>query len=1082
MRWRLGVDLGSGSLGWCVLVLDDDGRPCKIEALGSRIFGDGREPARGDGQGKPLALARRQARAARRRRDRFKRRQAALLRHLTRDGLFPADIEAAKALEALDPFALRAQALSEALPLHHLGRALFHLGQRRGFQSNRKAGPDDDEQGKIACGIDRLRAAMAATGAPTLGAFLHQRRQQGLDANTIPSVRARLRPEPGAPSQKETGYDFYPGRALIAEEFDAILAEQARHHPAVLTEEVCRRLHEIVFHQRPLASPKVGLCTLVAGEQRLPKAHPLFQRRRLLELVNGLRIARRGESATALTLAQRDLVLARLKDRKKVAVASLIKALKLPDDVGLNHEDDLAGDELAAELANKKRFGPRWLALPLERQWQIIERLRDDQDEAQLLAWLESDCQLTPDQALATARARLPEGYGRFGLTATKRLVEVMQAQVVVYSEAVRLAGLGHHSDLRTGEVFDALPYYGVPLERHLLPGSGEPGDAEETRIGRLTNPTVHVGLNQLRRLVNRLIRRFGRPAEIVVEIGRDLKQGEEEKLRRARENKLNRVEAERRSAKLATLSQPDSGANRARLKLWEELNPENVMDRRCVYSGERISAEMLFSDAVEIDHILPFSATLDDSNANKILCLRSANRAKAKRSPYDAWGHTGAWPDIAERAAHLPKEKRWRFDADAMTRLEERGGFLARHLVDTQYLSRLAREYLAALYPETGEGSQHVWVSPGRLTEMVRRKLALNELLPDHNFGAGADQPKNRLDHRHHAIDAVVVAVIDRGLLQEMARASAREGDAGRERVIVPAPWPSFRDDLRTALATITVSHRCDHGTTAKGGLRRGQDQTAGRLHNDTAYGLTSERNDNAIPLVVHRVGLGTLEKAADIAQIRDPALRDLLTQATAGLKDKDKTFLAAVAAFAATAPAPFRGIRRVRVIEPLNLIVIRDRRTGLAYKGYKGDSNHRLDVWELPDGSWTWEIISTYQAHQPGQISPIRAENPTARKVLSLQRDDMVAVERVAGDRELLRVVKFSEKQLALAAPQEGGRLKARSEDKDDPFRYLYPSASTLKAWRARQVRIDELGRVMDPGFPARKSRRLTRPRGGS
>ena len=45
------------------------------------------------------------------------------------------------------------------------------------------------------------------------------------------------------------------------------------------------------------------------------------------------------------------------------------------------------------------------------------------------------------------------------------------------------------------------------------------------------------------------------------------------------------------------------------------------------------------------------------------------------------------------------------------------------------------------------------------------------------------------------------------------------------------------------------------------------------------------------------------------------------------------------------------------------------------------------------------------------------------------------------------------------------KGGALKARAIDKDDPFNYLYSSPNTLKAWNARQIRVDELGRVFDP-----------------
>jgi CRISPR-associated endonuclease Csn1 len=254
MRWRLGLDLGTDSLGWAVVELNERDEPIRIADAGSRIFGDGRDPQ----SGASLAVDRRDARAMRRRRDRFKQRQAALLKHLTLAGLFPADDDARQALAGLDPFALRAQALSEPLPLHHLGRALFHLNQRRGFKSNRKAGGKADEDGKIRLGANRLHAAMRDAGAETLGDYLHGLRASAANPNAIPSVRARLRPETGE-GAKGNGYDFYPDRQMLEEEFAAIWAAQAPHHPGVLTPEVHDRLFEVIFHQRPLKKPKIAL-------------------------------------------------------------------------------------------------------------------------------------------------------------------------------------------------------------------------------------------------------------------------------------------------------------------------------------------------------------------------------------------------------------------------------------------------------------------------------------------------------------------------------------------------------------------------------------------------------------------------------------------------------------------------------------------------------------------------------------------------------------------------------------------------------------------------------------------------------
>jgi CRISPR-associated endonuclease Csn1 len=1080
MRWRLGADLGTNSLGWAVIELDEDDRPIGIVTAGSRIFSDGRDPK----SGASLAFDRRAARAMRRRRDRFKQRQAALLKHLTEAGFLPADEAGRKALEGLDPFELRAMALREKLPLHHLGRALFHLNQRRGFKSNRKAdrGKNDDS-GKIRVGVARLHEAMRDAGAETLGDYLHGLRSASTDPNAIPSVRTRLRPETDEGARGD-GYDFYPDRQMLEDEFGLIWERQAPHHPEALTAENEERFFEIIFHQRPLREPKIGTCTLVPGEPRLPKAHPLFQRRRLLEEINALRIIMAGANPAPLTPQQRDVLYLKLKDRKAVSFETLRKALKLDPDARFNKEGenrrDLKGDEVAAELGAKTRFGTLWQHLSDEAQWEIVSRIRaqeSDEDEAMLVAWLRDAHGLTPEQANAVAGARLPEGFGRFGETATKKLSAALKADVVVYSEAVEKAGLGHHSDFRTGEVLDELPYYGAVLERHIMPGTGDPADPEEQRVGRLTNPTVHIGLNQLRRLLNRLIKRYGPPEQVAIELARELKLDEERKREINTRNRQNREAAVKRSEKLGEIGIADKGGNRALLKLWEELNSGNVLDRRCVYTGVLISVDMLFSGAVEVDHILPFSATLDDSNGNRLLCMREANREKRKRSPYEAFGHRADWEEIAARAARLPREKRWRFEPDAMSRFDAQGGFIARQLVDTQYLSRLAREYLSSLYPGSGDGSGHVWVSPGRLTEMLRRSWGLNSVLPDHNFGGGADQPKNRKDHRHHAIDAIVIGVTDRRLLMKIAREAGLRGHEAASRMTadLAEPWEDFSDEVRDVVRGIVVSHRPDHGTASKAGLPKGHDATAGRLHNETAYGLTGEKDEKGNDLVVHRVPLDALKKTDDIDAVRDTDLRAALHEWTFGLDGKD--FEARLRKFPELGPLQFRRVRRARVIEPLSVIPIRDR-NGRAYKGYKGDSNYRYDVWEMKDGKWQAEVVSMFDAHQPGWTSKIRKENPTAKKVLSLHRDDVLAIEP-QGKVDLVRVVKFSEKQLALAAPHEAGALKARAADKDDPFNYLYPSPNTLKSWKARQVRVDELGRVSDPGFPARKAARRRPPK---
>src|SRR5690606_20606632 len=141
---------------------------------------------------------------------------------------------------------------------------------------------------------------------------------------------------------------------------------------------------------------------------------------------------------------------------------------------------------------------------------------------------------------------------------------------------------------------------------------------------------------------------------------------------------------------------------------------------------------------------------------------------------------------------------------------------------------------------------SRQVWAPPGRLTAMLRGKWGLNGLLPDHNF-ADVNQPKNRKDHRHHAIDAFVVACTDRGLINRIARASAQAEEYNTDRLFpkggVPQPYDGFREDLAACLNRLVVSHKPDHGLPP--GAQKNVHVTSGQLHEETAYGLVDEEID---------------------------------------------------------------------------------------------------------------------------------------------------------------------------------------------------------------------------------------------
>ncbi|OBZ94573.1 hypothetical protein ADU59_15380 [Pararhizobium polonicum] len=1080
-------DIGTNSIGWCVFALDEAGEPYRIVDLGARIYADGRDP-----QSKTsLAVARREARAMSRRRDRYLRRRKATLRTMIEYGLMPGDKAGQEAVlretgdreggdESFNPYALRARALSEKLPPAYIGRVLFHLGQRRGFKSNRKTDRKDNDKGKIALGIDELTAAMHRSGSPTLGAWLAMRRAEGH------SVRLRA----GSEVFDAEGYAFYPERSLLEDEFRQIWDAQAVHHPDILTPERRAHLFRVMFYQRPLKKPLVGRCSFNPAEFRLSRAHPLFQEFRLYKEINDLEVVLPDQSHRKLTLDERNALVAKLKTSRKASFSALRKTLKLTPDLVFNKESEarkeLLGDEIYSVLADAKMFGARWGGFSRARQWEIITRLKEEEDPASLSSWLKSEFGLDDERVTAIANASLPDGYGRLGETALASMLEELKTAVIPESEAARLCGYDHSNLAKEqDEGLDTLPEYQEILERHIPPGTGDPDDIYDLRKGRITNPTVHIGLNQLRRVVNALIHRFGRPQRIVVELARDLQLSEKQKDDVNRRIAKNTREAEGRSQKLIEMGQLDTGYNRLLLKLWEELNLDKPEDRVCIYSGKPIGIAMLFSGEVDVDHILPWSKTLDDSQANKLLCLKSANRQKRNRTPSDVPEWRDRYDEVLARAARLPRNKRWRFAADAMQQFEAEGGFLARQLTDTQYLSRMALEYLSALYPseeadKSGELRQRkrVHVVPGRLTELLRRNWGLNTLLPDHNLGEMA-QEKNRRDHRHHAIDAAVIGTTSRSLLQRMSGAAARLDDVAFDdlvRTVVKdnPPWPGFREELLAAIGRVTVSHKPDHGTVSRAAYAQGKGQTAGKLHNDTAYGLTGLVDAKGSPLVVRRKPFMALE-VKDIASIRDTELQSALYGAIGSLTEK-KALQEALIRFRDTHPQ-FKGIRRVRVLETLSVIPIVDR-DGKAYKGYKGDANYRYEVWETLDGKWHTEVVSMFDAHQPGWQSPFHKQNPAARRVLKLQQNDMVAYEHPADGYTIARVVKFSnDKRIYFASHRESGSLKARDADKGDPFSYFAKANNGLRDIKCRQVRIDAAGRIFDPGPQDRETRQANK-----
>ena len=825
---------------------------------------------------------------------------------------------------------------------------------------------------------------------------------------------------------------------MVADEFDALWAKQAELNPALFNEQARAELRDTLLHQRPLRPVKPGRCTLLPDEERAPLALPSTQRFRILQEVNHLRVLYPDLREEALSLAQRNAIVELLEGSGKVTFKAMRKKLKLGDAVQFNLEDakrtELKGNATTAVLSKKDLFGPAWATFDEALQDEIVARLVTEESEEALVQWLRSTTGVDEARAVVIANTGLPEGYGSLSRKALARIVPALRAEVITYDKAVQAAGFAHHSDLgfgfehgsdeveqvgertiaSTGEIqpvfaFKQLPYYGKPLQRHVAFGSGKPQDPDEKRYGKIANPTVHIGLNQVRKVVNALIHRYGRPTEIVVELARELKQSRDQKLDTLKRQADNQKRNERIRREVAAIL----GISEDRVKhadiqkwiLWEELSFD-AADRRCPYSGVQISARMLLSDEVEIEHILPLSRTLDDTLNNKTVAMRQANRIKRNRTPWQAredfeaqgWAYDG----LLQRADRMPLRKRYRFAADGYERwLGEDKGFLARALNDTKYLSRIAKDYLKLVCPGG------VRVIPGQLTGMLRWYLGLNDVL-------GLDGEKNRDDHRHHAVDACVIGVTDQALLQRFASASELPKEQGRYKLAqdFEPPWPTYREHVARAIGAIWVSHRPDHGH--EGGMME-----------ETSYGI---RKDGSIKQ----------RRKADGSPGREVSNLIRISEATQPERH---------GVDAEGNPLP--------------------------YKGYIGGSNYCIEITRNDKGKWEGEVISTFRAyevvrkHGIGQLrNSGRAQNGRPL-VMRLMNGDLLKLELDDGLPKVMRIVSInSAGRLSLVEPHEAN-VDARNRSSEDPYAYNYKMSGSLQKAKARRVTISPIGELRDPGF---------------
>ena len=921
MKYRLGLDVGTASVGLVALELDGDNRPVKPVWHSVRIFDEPLLPAKSGGVGEPKKAARRLARQQRRGYERRSRRMKRIA-HLARlMGLDPETIESDKGQRIHE---LRDSAVTSEISLPDLLRVFLVMGKRRGYAGGFKAKKGKDN-GQVETGIGNLKTAMREHGCETLGQYLWSRIQHG--------QHLRL---------KDDG--LFADRQMVEDEFNRIWKTQEKYHQILKKHYNGKPLqnffYKTIVEQRPLKSPAamVGNCSLEPMLPRAPMAQPVMQAFRIEKQIADLRwgTTRRAQQ---LFPEQREVIREQLQDKKEAKFTSLYKELKKagcpgPEERELNlaHGDReaLTGDRTAAAMKSLNLL-EKWRELTEGHQLSVINLLADmgspeafdapDWDK-KLKGSNGVERKIKPevkhfiDEMLETGKfdrlAKMGFDGGRAGysIKALRKLVATMRERGVDEHGAIALAYPEAHKS--NPELL------GKDMQR-----------SEALSAHRETGSTVvDVALGQVRQEVNAAIARLGTPpSEIIIELSRDMKTGlkaRDESIKRMRANEKRRREAACEIEKLTTRSATQSQIRR--YLLWKEQG-----EKYCPYCTDPINlSDVINGNETEYEHILPQSLTrIGKKRDFLVLAHKACNQAKKDKTPWQAWGQDEErWRIIEHRAEQFKHKGKARqllirdFESEALDD-DVINDFTDRQFQETAWIAKECGKWLRSI-------CSNVFVSRGLLTAHLRRTWGLDTVIPEVRYEEDmpvfdddyqpnkkeSDQTackvskedfdryrshweghpvskdnrihrrlNKRIDHRHHLIDALVIALTSRSLYQRMAADYKKVSDSGPKTLRLYAA-PELKDIRRRALELVRTclpSHRPDRwlaGNMFKENPSAIREENGKRFYAQRKMlkGLSEKDIENIVPQSLRDVIRTTFEQRIRAGKTPEQAWKDIL------------------------------------------------------------------------------------------------------------------------------------------------------------------------------------------------------------
>ena len=1017
----LGLDLGITSIGWALTEQPNasvtDVSEIKLIDWGSRIFEPGMAGTKNDidtGKGVSRAVERRLARSLRHQYQRRRQRKKELIKIMTEAGFLPKELTPsffikmdAKLLESFPkeerrvlghviPYLYRKMALNKDLAPEELGRALYHLAQRRGYKSNRKKDlkDNDEEKGKVLQGIQTLKSDMEAKKARTLGEYF-----------------CMVNPE------EERIRGHYTERSMYEHEFHLICERQRR----LVSEELEKKLHNAIFFQRKLKSTKglIGACQFEPEEKRCTFACEEAQLYRLYTTIDNLRV-QKGSEQRKLTDAERSAAIALLNgytdklDRfGKITLSALGKELHLAKGEKFtlgDEEKNIHGNALHAMLYYV--FGEKSANMTAEQQKKFWHDLNSIEKEEVLIRRLTTYWGLNDEQARKALTVSLPDDYCALSLKALRKILPDLEAGIQL-RKVLELHYQEKFSPSNNEAAFlPAVDYSGIELR----------------------NPIVHRTLTELQKVVNAIIKRYGKPDYIRIELARDLKNTNKEKERIAKQNREREKDRERIVKKIVEEAGIVSPTRNDILKyqLAEECGFE------CPYTGKHFSMKQLFDgNTVQIEHIIPFARSFDDSYKNKTLCMATENGRKSNRTPYEAYSEE-EYKTILTRVSHF----KGAFRESKLQLFETKDfspeDFLNRNLNDTRYASRLAMNYLGMLYGGVIDrnGKLRIQACAGGCTALIRRAWGANYLL--------GDGEKKRDDHRHHAIDALTIAIITPEMVKMVANISK---DEYKRRIMdhLPALDDALYCQARAKIDSATVSHHVVN-------------KIGGAMHDETFYSSDGKTN-------YKRVKLSAISKD-DVPNIRDKAIRQAVYEAM-GLNDGDSISPENLKVFKDEKNYPTLKDAHGNIVNVIKTVKVACKLKNTRIVG-KGDgcryvnpnNNYLLAVYATCDPSgkeieWSYKVLCMLDACQRmKQGLPLVDKNlPGLKFKFSLKKGNIVTITK--DNHDILCIVRAISKDEIVCTPVTDARQQAELKAAKIWFR-LHPATALQSSLKKYQMNL--------------------------